>query len=262
LDLRKRARDRLKYVEEGLSNVMIIHYSCESFIDKQDGYSPRISAIGVRNADSGQTYSFSIHRVAELDGIPRDEIEGHYDRLEKAMMQEFFDFLAERKASIFVHWNMRDGNYGFQALYHRFRVLGGTPVTIDETRLLDLARTLVDIYGTQYMAHPRLRKLVDYNGISRKNFLTGEEEADAFAKKEYIRLHKSTLAKVDCITDILMLTLTGKLRTTVSPTAAKIRDIYDHWTFKGLTIVLALWGGLSILSTITGFLTARVPFMP
>jgi len=38
----------------------VIHYSCESFYDRPNGASPRITSIAVRKLDSGQTLSFSI----------------------------------------------------------------------------------------------------------------------------------------------------------------------------------------------------------
>jgi hypothetical protein len=34
----------------------------------------------------------------------------------------------------YVHWNMRDVNYGFQAIEHRFRVLGGEPYIVEDAR--------------------------------------------------------------------------------------------------------------------------------
>jgi hypothetical protein len=57
-------------------NVSVIHYSCESFYDRPNGASPRITSIAVRKLDSGQTLSFSIHQVAERGGVAFGEIEG------------------------------------------------------------------------------------------------------------------------------------------------------------------------------------------
>ncbi len=250
MDPRKRAKDRLRGLEQSLSNVLVVHYSCESFIDKPDGYSPRVSAIGVRNLDSGQTYSFSIHRVAELNGIPREGTECHYDDLEKKMLDGFFNFVSQHKSHTYVHWNMRDTNYGFQALYHRYQVLGGVPAEVDETQLVDLARILVDIYGSNYAEHPRLVSIINLNGITKRHYLTGAQEAEAFANKEYIRLHLSTLCKVDCIAHLLTLTLTGKLKVSMSPLALRVRDAHDSWAFKGVVMILAAWGLVSVANTV------------
>ena len=69
------------------------------------------------------------------------------------MLDEFFDFIKSRHGFTFVHWNMRDINYGFQAIEHRYRVLGGDPFIIDDARKFDLAGALVAIYGINYIGH-------------------------------------------------------------------------------------------------------------
>ena len=61
---------------------LIIHYSCESFIDKEDGRTPRITTIAIRYFESSQTKTFSIHEVAEQKNVAIDKIEENYDLLE------------------------------------------------------------------------------------------------------------------------------------------------------------------------------------
>ncbi|HET8630582.1 MAG TPA: hypothetical protein VFL91_24445, partial [Thermomicrobiales bacterium] len=223
-----------------LSATFAIHYSCESFVDKPNGYSPRISTIAVKSLGSGQTRSFSIYSVAEMQGTPKNEVERHYDQIEREMLNDFFRFLKQHGSNYFVHWNMRDANYGFQALYNRYRVLGGTPVTLDEAKLLDLASALVDIYGHRYVEHPRLENLILLNGFTRHTFLTGAEEAQAFENKEYLRLQRSTLRKVDCIAELLMLQLEGKLKTKARRLPSWVTTVYDHPVSKAVFIVSAI----------------------
>jgi hypothetical protein len=94
--------------------------------------------------------------VAELRKIPIAEIRDHYDVLEKEMLDEFGEFLQLNHHCTWVHWNMRDINYGFQAIERRHKVLGGTPPQrLPEERKFDLARALISIYGVQYAGHPR-----------------------------------------------------------------------------------------------------------
>src|SRR6476620_9408727 len=71
--------------------VLIIHYSCESFYDIKEGRTPRITSIAVRYLKSAKTKSFSIHKIAEIEKVEFDEIENHYDELEKQMLSEYFD---------------------------------------------------------------------------------------------------------------------------------------------------------------------------
>lgn len=41
----------------------------------------------------------------------------------------------------FLHWNMRDINYGFAAIEHRFSVLGGKPFILADNRKYGLVLT-------------------------------------------------------------------------------------------------------------------------
>lgn len=82
---RKETLRRLREIDDRKDHVVVVHYSCESF-------SPRVTSIAVRNLGSGQTESFSIHRIAKLKKISLDQIANHYDQLEKEMLDEFAGF--------------------------------------------------------------------------------------------------------------------------------------------------------------------------
>jgi hypothetical protein len=245
LSKRKRALDEIKKLSINGDHLLVIHYSCESFYDIKDGRTPRITSIAVRLFRTGQTKSFSIHKMAERQGMNIVDIEGHYDELEKAMLEEFYKFVADHKGYNWLHWNMRDISYGFEAIEHRFLVLQGTPVHIEDNLKFDLARLLVDIYRSRYIGHSRLERLVDKNSITKKEFLSGEEEATAFENKEFVKLHQSTLRKVDILQTILERTLNNSLKTN-----SNIRDTYglspqglfelvkDNWAFLIIWILL------------------------
>ena len=83
--------------------VIVIHYSCESSYDRPDGSSPRMTSIAVRNLDSGQTTSFSIHQIAERKGYSASALEQHYNELEKLMLEEFYDFVGRHSSHIWLH---------------------------------------------------------------------------------------------------------------------------------------------------------------
>jgi hypothetical protein len=152
---------------------------------------------------SGQTRSFSIHQVAEQQGVPFDEIDKQYDALELKMLNTFYSHVKCFQGTKCIHWNMRDINYGFAAIEHRHRVLGGQPVVIEDDRKIDLARLLIDIYGVGYAPHPRLTALLSRNAIQPKDFLNGKEESQAFENRNFVAPHQSTLRKVDILADIL-----------------------------------------------------------
>lgn len=198
----KEARQRLDSLFSDRSNVWVIHYSCESFYDRPNGASPRITSLAVRSLDSAQTHSFSIHQVAERLQVPFAEIEARYDELERQMLDAYYQHLGAHRGMKYLHWNMRDINYGFAAIDHRYQVLGGTPVLVDDAKKFDLSRILIDIYGVAYIGHSRLEKLIEKNEIQPRDMMTGGEEAQAFVDGNYVGLHQSTLRKVDVLANI------------------------------------------------------------
>src|SRR5215212_3562524 len=76
-----------------------------------------------------------------------------YDTIENAMLAGFYQYVQDHPDDHWLHWNMRDSNYGFPAIAHRFEVLRGTPALVPESRLFDLAEALPDIYGDDYVDH-------------------------------------------------------------------------------------------------------------
>ena len=163
------------------------------------------------------------------------------------MLKEFYDYVKIHQNYTWVHWNMRNINYGFAALEHRYKVLGGDPVEIHESRRCDLSRLLVGLYGDRYISHPRLESLVKKNSISDLNFLNGEAESKAFDNGEYVKLHQSTLRKVDVLSHIIDLTSDNTLKTNARlteiyggyPTLA-IEKMKEHWIFTLICIIGAI----------------------
>jgi hypothetical protein len=234
---RKETLNRLRELDDRRDSVVVIHYSCESFYDRPDGSTPRITSIAVRNLGTGQTESFSIHKVGELKGIPASNIGAHYDVLEREMLDEFGKFLQANSHCTWVHWNMRDISYGFQAIEHRHKVLGGIPPSrLPEERKFDLARGLIAIYGLSYAGHPRLENIVRLNNVGDKGFLTGKDEAAAFEQGEFVKLHQSTLRKSDIIANLFGRVLDGSLKTNSSWWEARglhpqafAEFVTEHW---------------------------------
>jgi hypothetical protein len=253
----KARKDALKEIEE-LSRrkeyVFLIHYSCESFYELKEGQTPRITSIAVRNYKSGQTQSFSIHKVAELEKVAFDEIEKNYNDLEKVMLKEFFEYLGRHKQHYWIHWNMRNINYGFQALEHRFGILGGSPDYLEDSHKFDLSRKIISLWGSDYIDDPRLEKLAEKNSFFRKDFLKGKEEAKAFNDKEFVKLHQSTLRKVDIMSNILETVFEDTLKTNISlfnylmlRSVDIIESIMENFIFKLIVIILAITQFLNLL---------------
>lgn len=238
---RKRAQARLRDVLSRPDRALCVHYSCESFYDNPDDTSRIITSIAVLNISENQTESFSLHHSAEIlrssrhsDGSYED-----YDTIEKELLSSFFDFVTSRSDYTWIHWNMRDSNYGFPALSHRFKVLGGTPSQPDPSRMINLAEHMEVMYGSSYAPHKKLEKIMKRNSISDRDFLTGEQEAVAFAEHRYVELHRSTLRKVQVIRALGEMANHNRLKTyngwwerNGSSFSSGVIAICDSWQYK------------------------------
>ena len=253
---RRQAKKKLSELMSKSDQVVVIHYSCESFYDRPDGSSPRITSIAVRNLEAGQTTSFSIHQVAERKGYSASDLEDHYNQLERLMLDEFYDYVRRHSSHTWLHWNMRDINYGFPAIAHRYLVLQGTPENLNDSKLVDLSRLLIAIYGVKYIRHPRLKALIEKNRMRHRDFLDGPSEADAFENKQYVKLHQSTLRKVDMFANIVERAADGSLKTN-----AGWKDTYGSYPaalaelIKENIVISSIVGILSLISAIVTIAT-------
>lgn len=219
---RKKSRALIEDLYQESNRAYVIHYSCESFYDNATGESKRVTSIAIRNLKSGQTKSWSIHKEAELNK-QLEKISTDLDKFEKSMLKGYFAFLEKHKDCRFLHWNMRDENFGFYALEHRYRVLGGKPFELQDDKKVDLARELVTLYGRNYAPHMdsrgrkgRIMALAELNNASDQDALPGADEAAAFVNAEYIKMHQSTLRKLDLFANFFERTHDKTLKTASS----------------------------------------------
>ena len=116
-------------------------------------------------------HSFSIHLIAEVKGIAREDIHDHYDDLEGEMLNQFFGFVAENDNCYWLHWNMTNINYGFEALAHRYKVLKQKDAKrIPDSRKFNLSALILSVYGKNCVEHPRMASFMKLNdGGNRDN---------------------------------------------------------------------------------------------
>ncbi|MBN4081259.1 hypothetical protein JYT44_02720 [Caldithrix abyssi] len=246
---RKTSLNQIDAILENEEYAVVIHYACEKFF-KDKLTTSRITSVAIRNLASGQTESFSLNRIAEQKRISFVDIGNHYDELERELLNSYFKYLDSRRDYTWVHWNMRDMIYGFAALEHRYKCLGGEPISIDDSKKFDVHRALINIYGYSYISSPALENLLKINNnISMTHFLPGLEEAEAFENKEYVRLHQSTLRKINAIVAILHRIADRTIKTDISwyksygTTLAGITELVtESWAFKFLGIITIVFG--------------------
>lgn len=243
--------DKFKELFRAKEKCLIIHYSCESFITSH-GKTPRVTSICICNLSTNQTTSFSIHLQAQFDGKDFNNLTSNeYDELELKMLNEFSGFVKKNNTQKWLHWNMRDSNYGFEAINNRIRILKGHQFEIAEDFKFDIPRALglIFTYGYEHnKPDGRLLNLANRNKISLINALTGAEEAKAFDQKEYLKLHLSTLRKVDAIGTIISRVENGTLRV-----ATNKKDIYGL-SIAGMVSVVKETPWLLLIMGVLGYL--------
>lgn len=248
---------RLKKLCPALANAIqhayIIHYSCESLSDCNEGYSPRITSIAVLHYATKSMRSFSIHLYAERRRIERDSIEKHYDELELEMLQDFMGYVSSHPEACYVHWKMNNINYGFEAIWHRYEVRSGDRLdSLDESKRFNLSAILYDAYGESSFDKPQMYKLMEVNGGRERDVLDGKQEADAFKGKEYVKMHKSTMAKVCWFRDVLDKAQRGKLKLNHSTVRHRLELFFESLTFKVFGLIGIMVSIVSVVSSCKG----------
>jgi hypothetical protein len=241
--------DFISDLKKSPQNYYVIHYSCQSLYDDNEGLSPRITSIAISHVATEQTVSFSTHAIAEELGIAREHVRDRFDDVELLLLTKFYSFVRERRDRFWIHWNMRNLTYGFEHIEHRYNVLGQVnAAVIPVERRINLNDMLSDRYGSDYAKHPKLKSLMEMNGGLHRHFLVGEEEVQAFKNNEFIRMHNSTLCKVGFFQLVIKRLLNGTLRTSSKGFGITVDRLFESRKakFAGLisslmTIGLGVW---------------------
>ena len=237
------SRDFLRKINKRPERFYIIHYSCQNLNDENDGLSPRITSIAVMHYKSGQVVSFSTHAIAEELHFNREEVENHYDDVERELLSQFYSFVRDRRDYSWIHWNMRNATYGFEHLAHRFRILSdeNAPSIPPENRI-NLSDLLKDRYGEDYVPHPRLTELMKLNGGVHRDFLQGDAEVQAFKDGRFIELHKSTLSKVGFFRYVIEKMISGRLRVKTRGYGVMVDRLLESRLAKIIALIASLVG--------------------
>lgn len=267
MSINNSSRDFIKEIKRNGNDFYIIHYSCGSLYDDSDNenLSPRITSISVKNYSSGKVASYSTHAIAEELGISRDDVVDRFDEIEKKLLDDFYSFVRDRLGKYWIHWNMRSLTYGFEHIQHRYYALNKkNPPEISDERRINLNDILEDRYGSGYAEHKKMPSLMKMNGGLHRDFLEGEEEVNAFKRKEYINMHNSTLCKVGFFYDVIKKMIEGKLKTapieSIQPTKLKristwFNRIFESRFKKVLGFIIVACGFIAAIITIGGFIS-------
>ncbi len=154
-----------------------------------------------------------------------------------------------------IHWRMQNITFGFEHLEHRSRYLGNLdPPSIPFENRLDLSAILQERYGHDYVSNPRMVNLARQNGPLPQGFLNGEQEAEAFKNRDFVRMHASTLAKVDFFRHVIILAQQGRLRTASKDWGVQIDRLLESRTARTVALAAGVVGAFVAIHQIARWL--------
>lgn len=256
INAHKEAKNVLCDYSKKKSDYVFIHYARQNCFEDAYEKGPRVIAIVVMNAESGQTIVFSLKKIAERKGKNFFEsTEAERDKMEKDMLQNFFDYTKNNSTKKWLHWNMKNNNFGFSAIEERFRNLGGNPEQLDEDRLINISVLLKKKYGTNYAKDNRwngkmMGKMYDVfvlNNIIDSNILNGEQEIKEYILENISSIEQSILGKIKAFQIILEKAADNDLKTRGNI----IKDVYGV-SLNGIAEYIQSNALLAILFSIIG----------
>ncbi|HRI72620.1 MAG TPA: hypothetical protein PK156_50635, partial [Polyangium sp.] len=190
---------RLRQARDNGGAVFVVHYACESLAVVRKG-SPAVSAVGFLGVYNDQSYVFSV----------ADRAEGG----EEHVLRNAFEFMRDNSGSLFAHWRMGSSEFGFGALANRYhQVLNQQVRPPGSESLADIARLIALAYGEDFADHPQLVNLVDLNGLRRRHFLTGAEEAAHFKDADHAPIRRSLSEKLSHLASLVRRLVDGTIET-------------------------------------------------
>ncbi|MCX2839110.1 hypothetical protein OQ279_13215 [Salinimicrobium sp. MT39] len=203
---RRTAIRNVKKLIQNPANVFCIHYSqSQTYDDDYGSISPIITSIVIKSLDEKIDKQFAIHFEADKAGIPKDQIQDSYRELELRILKSFNDFVKRHKNCTWVHWDMKNIHFGFEAIKHRFEKIfedlenyQEIPTNNTHSLLIILER----MYGENFVEGPdKLESLIVFNnnGLQEGLYLQRSTESSEFANKNF----KGVIDSVDCKVEFL-----------------------------------------------------------
>ena len=231
------------------SQVFCIHYSqSQTFEDDYGNISPIITCIVIKSLDEAVDKQFAIHFEADKAGIPKDQIQDSYRELELRILKSFNDFVRRNKDCLWVHWDMKNIHFGFEAIKHRYeKIFENTEdfEDIPSNKKYNLLLLLEGMYGENFVSgSDRLKAFMTANNddVDDPKYLSTGRESSDFDEKNF----KGVIDSVDCKVEFLKKAagklLTRKLVIPNKNSYALFLDIVTHPIFSFIGFVGSLVG--------------------
>ena len=247
---RRLATSNLKKLTEDPSKVLFIHYSQSNTFDDDDDYgniSPIITSIVVKSLNGQIDQQFAIHFEADKADIPIDEIQYSYRDLELRILKAFNDFVKRHRECNWIHWDMKNIHFGFEAIKHRHEKIFGDLKNYNEIPInnkKNLRDIIEGMYGESFVNGPdTLKTLLTCNSgnIDNNTYLGSNVESTEFEHKNFTNVIKSVDLKVDFIKNATKKLISRKLVVLNKNRYAVFVDTVNHpiFTFIGWVATIA-----------------------
>ena len=169
-----------------------IHYSCDGFYNG-GAYAPAICAIVLVNYATKELHAFALNNYI-VQG--KSLIES-----EQQLLKDFVGFYKNLTNPIFVHWNMDNLEFGFNAIRARAENFG----------LYDLDLTKIKDYNLCTIFYTNFTTSLEQNNCKRVTVLSGKDELICFNKCAFKTVKMSTEGKVLGLIDLFEKYLSNNL---------------------------------------------------
>lgn len=240
---RKAAVANLQKLTEDPSKVLFIHYSQSNTFEDDDygNISPIITSIVIKSLDGQIDQQFAIHFEADKADIPIDEIQYSYRDLELRILKLFNEFVRRHNSCNWIHWDMKNIHFGFEAIKHRYEKIFGDLKNYNEIPInnkTNLRAIIEGMYGESFVNGPdKLKSLLVCNSgnIESNVYLSSNVESTEFERKNFINVIQSVDLKTDFIKNATIKLMNRRLLVLNKNNYAVFIDTVNHpvFTFIG-----------------------------
>jgi len=256
---RKIAVANLKKLTEDPSKVLFVHYSQSNTFDDDDygNISPIITSIVVKSLDGQIDQQFAIHFEADKADIPIDEIQYSYRDLELRILKSFNDFARRYSGCNWIHWDMKNIHFGFEAIKHRYEKIFGDLKDYNEIPInnkKNLRDIIEGMYGENFVDGPdTLKSLLKCNSrnIDNNVYISSSIESTEFERKNFDNVIKSVDLKVDFIKKATNKLIQRKLIVSNKNNYAVFVDTVNHPIFTFIGWIATIAGLVIAVVTLT-----------
>ena len=245
---RTNARNELKNLINSDKDIIAVHYSHASFQNITDEISPMITSIIVRSLTGNIYEYFGIHIEADLINLTRQDIKDYYPELELSMLEKFNDFMKRHNNCYWLHWDMININFGFQAIRHRYAKLAGEKkvkdfIEIPSHQKINLNTILSEMYGSKYASSSdKLLAMINNNDMDKTRYITLSAEESEFNNLNFKVISDSVDSKVNAIVSLFNALINKKIKIPNKNSYSIFLDVITHPLFHLIGWIATILG--------------------